>query len=177
MSDLNEFEDAEGAVGLGMEREVQSIMETKMIQHNFQMQTKLYNKIEDVNYNMAEMVMTIKYEKDTFQFYKKGKSTSVIQKNDRNSTVSGEAKSFDHDKFQKSQHFESSKATDEAPAIKKNIELNIIELPKLSPVTRLLKREKHKDDGWFCIFNLDETCNQPEVSQEDMQRFFNLFNK
>ena len=45
MSDLNEFEDAEGVVGLGMEREVQSIMETKMIQHNFQMQTKLYNKI------------------------------------------------------------------------------------------------------------------------------------
>ena len=72
MSDLNEFEDAEGVVGLGMEREVQSIMETKKIQHNFQMhQQLLYYKLEDVNYNMAEMVKTIQCENETFKSQKK----------------------------------------------------------------------------------------------------------
>ena len=77
MSDLNEFEDAEGVVELGMEREVQSIMETKKIQHNFQMQKQLlYYKLEDVNYNMAEMVKTIQSENETFQSQKKDKSNS-----------------------------------------------------------------------------------------------------
>ena len=60
MSDLNEFEDA-GVVGLGIEQEVQSVMETKMIHHNFQMQKdQLYYNLRDVNYNMAKIVKTIK---------------------------------------------------------------------------------------------------------------------